>query len=148
MKFKIQAGAEIDVPSRKEIQDIVDRSNQSTWEQYTTGLVYRQYVQAGFTLQNASPQLIGGPEPGLTWSVKRVSLPIPNGTTFELHFNDGNPSTYIGDVVRGPNVFSSDSLIVKPGNQLVLYIPTGGPVAVPAVMVAFAEIPMDQEWKL
>ena len=148
MKFKINAGAEIEVPSRKEIQEIVDRSNQSAWEQWTTGLVYRSFIAPGFTLNNGVFVPFAGPEPGLTWSVKRISVPIATGVTLELHMNDGNDSTFIDNIVRGANRFGSESLVVKPGNQLGFYIPAGGPVNVTAVNMSFAEIPMDQEYKL
>lgn len=148
MKFTIQAGAEVELATPKEVKEIVNRSNQTMWEQYTTGGVYRTYVQPGFTLQNNVPQLLGGPDQGFTWSVKRISLPIPTGSTVELHYNDGAPSTYIDDLVRGAKIYSSNSLIVKPGNQLVMFIAAGGPLNVNAVMLAFEEIPVDQEWKL
>lgn len=148
MKFKVQAGAELEMATPKEVKDIVDRSNQSMWEQYTVGNVFRMYVQPAFTLNNGQAQLLGGPDQGFTWSLKRVSLPIPTGSTVELHFNDGSPSTYIDDLVRGAKLFTSNTVIVKPGNQLAMFIAAGGPLNVTAVSLAFEEIPVDQEWKL
>lgn len=144
MKFKVQAGAELDIPSTDEIKGIVDRSNQTHWEQYTTGLLSRSVSGNPLTIAAGGTAVVAGPDPGWIWEVRRISV---FGAPVDIHFNDSNPSTYIDSCIVGVNTFGSKAVIVKSGSVLIA-VNNGMSTVTVNVNLGISEVPVDQEWKL
>lgn len=157
MKFKIQAGAEIDIPSRKEISDDMNAAFTSWIAEVAQGDRYRRVTMYGtaaagtgaITLGDTAGQEIVCP-PGFVWAVK--CLAVPEGydvTTGTLALSIG--STDASAVVHPdlPLFLSLDAnqLVMHGGDKLIV---SGTATASARVWVTASvrELPASLAWRL
>lgn len=104
MKFKLQAGAELDILSAPEVRQILG----SWFTEVTRGIKFRQFsgraALAGgvWTIGgNATDnrQDVLGPEPGLLWAVTRIAVSgngfVPGTDAFSVYIDEVTPSKLI-----------------------------------------------------
>lgn len=133
MKFKITAGAEIDVLTKPELDSVL----RSWGEEFVRGRRYRKLSASG-TVTAAGTVSIGGedasgamgPDAGFVWSVKRLIVSgFANGNLLTLWINEASPSTLIESGITGTTVdptraqalrWGSNQLVMEAGERLLI----------------------------
>lgn len=123
MKFKIQAGAEIDVATKKEVRDEIEAARTSWIGEVARGDRFRRFSAyaysdaAGTVAVGQTGQYIG-PAEGFVWSVTRFAVTSGyDPATQVLSLTLGSDAT-TGSAVIIPDLGTYNDLS---GNQLVLY---------------------------
>lgn len=160
MKFKIAAGAEIDLLTKEEMSDAL-----RNWsEEFLRGRRYRKVNGTG-TVTAAGDVSIGGPDTGsemgpdegMVWSVKRLVISgLADGKHVTLWVNETSASTLVepgiigstADPTRTPSLrWGSNQLVLQAGERLLVTgssLAAGGTVTVtgqaleaPSALVAY-----------
>lgn len=123
MKFKISAGAEVDVLTKDELKDVV----QKQLKVLTSGVNYR-WVQPA---NNPTPAVAGAlsftftPQDGYIWDVETISV-LKDGTgVVRVSINEDTPSRFWAHIADDGNngntlLVSSKSLVVPAGSTLLV----------------------------
>lgn len=125
MKFKIQAGAEIDVATRDEVRQEIAAVRSSWMAEVAKGDRFVSFsgfadITAGEVLIGATGEAIG-PQPGFVWSVTRLALTNYDPTTDAVAIYRGDVSdsaTVIPLMDRRHELFSGNELVLYPGDTL------------------------------
>lgn len=155
MKFKIQAGAEIDVATKKEVRDEIAAAKTSWLAEVARGDRYRKFSAYGDSdalgaiVIGARDQRIG-PAEGFVWSVTRLAIIGYDPATQSLALATDDLAT--GSSVIIPKLSTYHDLS---GNQLVIY--SGDQLYVAGTVAASTkvwitgqarELPMPLAWRL
>lgn len=126
MKFKIAAGAEIDLLTKPEL----DAALRSWGEEYIRGRRYRKINAQGTVAADGTVSIGGasdpagmmGPDEGFVWSVKRLIFSgIADGKFLDLWLNEPSASTLVESGITGTTLDPTRTQAVRWGsNQLVL----------------------------
>ncbi|MFE3653349.1 hypothetical protein ACFXO2_37145 [Streptomyces sp. NPDC059152] len=141
MKWRIKAGAEIDVLTKDELNDVLSEQ----LDPWRGGVRYKRIPYSG-TL----PVTVDAPESGYVWSVRLLSAVFDARSPLRVYTQTTDPSSLVG-VERGDDV---DHVMRWQYNQLVLFgtqplIVAGSGVAEHATGLMYvAEVPVGQEWQL
>lgn len=97
-KFKISAGAEVDVLTEKELSQALDRLSADWMAEVTRGFKYRRFlgmgtIAAGAVLvDESSPDNILGPGPSLIWAVNSLVVSgLAVNDSVDVLINGGDP---------------------------------------------------------
>lgn len=159
-KFKIQAGADIEVVTPSELKKQLDALHAAWVADVTIGARWTRF-SATATVASSAFELGGpsrpddglGPAPGFIWDVRRVHVGGMDETDVaELYVNDANPSSLIGstDDVVGAMWLLDRQAVLYPGEALVvagssLSVANGSRITVTGMA---QEIPVSLAWKL
>jgi hypothetical protein len=154
VKFKIQAGGEIDVATRSEVREEIEAVKTSWFAEVAKGDRFVRFAGAADIVAGTidfgeySYEYIG-PREGFVWSVKRIAVTVYDPATDDLALYGGSPSS---STVIIPHM---DTLNLFPGNELVLYpgehLYVGGMVTGPGrvwITGQAREIPLSLAWRL
>lgn len=157
-KFKIQAGAEVDMISSQEMRDALKDLQMSWMTELAIGTRYTRF-SAQATIANAALDMGGsgpggqqlGPPPGFIWDVRRLRLTGLNSSdVVVVTINDDQPSSRIattGDTT-GKLFLWAEQVILYPGEVLRI---TGSSLAATGVITASGqarELPVSLAWRL
>jgi hypothetical protein len=136
MKFKLSAGAEVDVLTEHELRKALKDYAQDWMVEARTGPKSVLWwgsgaVSATGTLSiggaSVDPNAGGryGPDPSMVWSIKRWNVRgLANGDSLSAFINDAAAQRSIIDTVTGYNRFGSDELVIGGADKL-LFTGTG-----------------------
>lgn len=160
-KFKIAAGAEIDVMSKDEAEHVIQKSRASWVAEIAAGVKFRRFSASSYVRQDAS-LTIGGPEDpfndlgpadGFVWDVRRLRITgHAPADTIGVYVGDMSASQLIAttkDVIGSLFTFDKQA-ILQPGEQLVIggqALTTGGGTYV-TVSGQVRELPVSLAWRL
>ena len=127
-KFKIQAGAEIDVLTENEMRKGLKDFAASWMAETTRGDKYRRFstfadISGAEVTIGAGAQPRIGPAEGFIWAVKRIALTNydPSAETLALYLNSTESSAVVHPSLVVYNAFDSTQLVMYPGDTLVVY---------------------------
>jgi hypothetical protein len=131
MKFKLSAGGEIDILTRRELSETLREVARDWQVEASRGPRPIRWWGMG-TVDSAGALSMGGegadmatsgrwgPDPGFVWAVKRWNLRnIEDGKTISAWINDNNDSRSIRDGLTGYNDFGSDELVLLSADRLL-----------------------------
>jgi len=153
-KFKIQAGAELDLLTPKELKDELAAAMKSWRAEMARGGVFKQLQLSGTTTAGGELLMGGdlveqgaGPGPGFMWSVRRLNVVgMADGDTVTLYINDANPRSAVRSFTAAAPYygFHPNELVLKSSDRLVVagsslpvtteFVVTGGVKEVPEFM--------------
>jgi hypothetical protein len=157
-KFRIQAGAELDLLTPKEFKDELGAAFKSWREEMARGGVFKQLQLSG-TTDAAGALVMGGdlveqgagPGPGFMWSVRRLYVyGMADGDTVTVYINDANPRSAVCPITaalpyRG---FHPNELVLKGSDRLVI-AGSSLPIATEFVVTgAVKEVPEFMSWAM
>lgn len=129
MKFKINAGAEIDVITKGEMDDALKNFGTSWVQELARGDRYRDIRGAG-TITATAVSIGGdrddvnlGPSQGYVWSVKRLAViasTVDDVAKLTLFKNDNAPSSTVKPILLTYNTFDANELVLYPGDKLLV----------------------------
>lgn len=160
MKFKVQAGAELEIPSQREIQDAVSTVMTSWISENMRGGRYRRLTAMG-TITGGSLSIGGpdethqlGPASGYVWDVRRLfingyQLTAPIDVVW-VYVNDASSGSVIASTTQSESgLFRFDrQVVLYSGDNLMLAglsLAAAGPVYVTGTVL---EYPASQAWRL
>lgn len=131
-KFKLQAGAEIDVITAKEMKAALTEARRSWMQEMATGVTFPRIMASGTIAGAACDFGADGPAsdalmpaPGFLWDVRRLrinGLAANETGVISIYLNDASPSSLIcstADLAAGVRLFTfAEQLIVSPGEAL------------------------------
>jgi hypothetical protein len=127
MRFKVQAGAEIDIPSAQEIRAEFDGAMTSWAAEIGRGDKYRRFSTVGIVsggllnIGQHTDQRVG-PEAGFVWAVKRLALsnynPDTEGNALDLYVSSPNSSALVMPDMDNYNSFDANQLVLYGGETL------------------------------
>lgn len=160
-KFKVQAGAQIEVVTPKELADTVSKLYSAWVADVTIGARWTRFsavglVTTGLTFEIGGPSRPDdglGPAPGFLWDVRRLHVHGMDETDVaELYVNDANPSSLVGstDDVTGCMFTFDRQVVLYPGEALVvagsdLGVAEGTRITITGMA---QELPIPLAWKL
>lgn len=129
-KFKINAGAEIDVLTEKELSSALDKMSSSWMAEVTKGFKYRRFLGVA-TIAAASVSItegqdnILGPGAGLMWAVNSLVVGgLAVADSVDVLINDSDPvATFTRAAGTGNYVrqsFGQTDLVLNPNDYLSL----------------------------
>lgn len=161
MKFKLQAGADLELLTKEEVRDVVHGVMQDWVQQAMIGPkmveVYAQgtVTSAGaLTIGGESADLTAGnlgPQNGMLWSVKWTNVyGLQGADTLAMYKGPAVPSRLVRTDVAGYQRYGSDELVVRGGTNLQF---AGTGLATPAGTVVVItghvwELPQTMMYKL
>lgn len=156
-KFKIQAGAEIDLISKKEMEEAL-KSLASWMVEASIGARYTRVHSTGliaagsmdFGSEGSAGQILA-PPPGFIWDVRRLRITgLDAADVAKIHIGDANPSTLIATSadIAGDCFLWAEQVILYPGDSL--RIVGSGLTATGTITAAgmVRELPMSLAWRL
>lgn len=161
MKFKIQAGGEIDLLTDKELQKSLDNHVKQFNQLLSEGVEYNKLSVAvgsgtipsqgtGGGVYAGGIYELGGPEPGFIWSVKNISyigLNAVNPTHLFLNGYSNGDLIYTGLVDKGTAIIGSNGFIVKGGSK-ILAAAVAVLTAAATINIAYQQVPIKDIGKL
>lgn len=164
MKFKIQAGAELDLLTKGEMSEALETFRQAWVTEIARGDRYRRF--SGQAAISAGSFTIGGPDggpdradfgprDGYVWSVKRLAVALGDGTPLDptmenlaIYINEVSPANLVHPVFVDYQPFGSDELVLYPGDELVIAGSSLSSTGYLTVTGQAREIPMQLAWRL
>lgn len=156
MKFKIQAGGEIDLITKDEMSDLLDQHTLDFDRMLSEGLKYGKLSSGLFSAINSESTplytggvyQLGGPEPGYIWSIKNISYSNLGATGCDLLLNGNNPSDLVvqGLVNSGTQYPGSNGVMVHGGQNLM--VGAKNALVGAAIVLYYLEVPMRDIGKL
>lgn len=126
-KFKIQAGAEIDTCTKKEMEDAIAAASTNWIGEVARGDRFRRFSAYGDVLTNTitigeSPDSRIGPDPGFVWAVRRIALSVvpAAGDNIKLYHDSDNDSALICTDITNYLGFDQGELVLYPGDTLLI----------------------------
>lgn len=149
MKFKLQAGAELDLLTRDEM-----RAELQAWlDEIKRGVRFVQRTYKGTV--NAGAVLIDDPDAGpagsFCWAVTRVSVAgLTMAETVNVYLNDVAPSNFVCSIgaTPGRELFGSTGLLLNPLNRVIFAQASGLAGTEILVGVQSVELPVQLAWQL
>lgn len=156
-KFKITAGAEVDLITKKEMEEAL-RSLASWMVEASIGARYTRIHATGliaggamdFGSEGSAGQILA-PPPGFIWDVRRLRITgIAAADVANIYMGDANPSSLIatsGDIA-GDCFLWSEQVILYPGDSLRI---VGSGLSATGTVTASGlvrELPMSLAWRL
>jgi hypothetical protein len=125
VKFKIAAGAEIDLLTQGELKDTL-RGMMTSWvAEVSMGDRYRRFSAYGDIADSAlsiggTPEQEIGPDEGFVWSVKRLAVTNydPDAEALGLYINGTDSSGVVEPILSRYNPYDANQLILYPGERL------------------------------
>lgn len=157
MKFKLQAGMDLDILTRQELGEELDRSAGAWRTELSRNVRFPRIsapaVVAGgvWTVDPVSTAGKLGPRPGFIWSVMRLAV-NGNGITlgtdvWKVFVGEGSPTQFVDSATRGMN-FNAGALVIRDGENLFFSgAGTAGGTEV-AVVGQVVELPDFLAWQL
>lgn len=160
-KFKIQAGAEVDVLSKEELGSTLDEKIRNYNAMLSSGIRYSK-VAAGplsssglLQTSTAAPNgytSLGGPEPGFVWEIKTLIVPnvVASPPNIALYKNDATYYNALSAPVSATTLFQEfdpGSVILMGGSALVVGFSVAAANGV-YVVVSYKEVPIVDIGKL
>jgi hypothetical protein len=156
MKFKIQAGAELDLLTKDELSDLLDNHTSDFDRMLSRGLKYGKFsstlsenINSGASgIYTTGVFEIVGPEQGFVWSVKNITFSNLGATGCDLLINGSNPGDVIhtGLVNSGTVYPGQNGLIIPSGQNLMLGAKNA--LVNPAITLYYLEVPIRDIGKL
>lgn len=153
-KFKIQAGAEIDVLGKDELRAELDHARSNWVGEVSRGIRWRRASMSGVSDGVTGVVLFGdrsesmlGPEEGFVWLVKRLSITSYDPTTQALALYQGAASSSAIIVPKLAAYQTQMDELLMPGDSLVI----SGTVAISTKIwatVQVKEAPIALLWRL
>jgi hypothetical protein len=156
MKFKIQAGGELDILTQKEMHDELKGAMSSWITEVSRGDRYRRFAIFGdssagtaVTIGDTAVQSVG-PAEGFVWSIKRLALSSgfdPATHTLALFINSPDNSALVHPDLSAYNAFDENQLVLYPGDRLLV---TGTATASTRIWLTgqARELPISLAWRL
>lgn len=130
-KFKVKAGAELEVVTPKELADQIETLRAAWVADVTIGARWTRFSAQGRVTAAGAFEIGGpsrpddglGPAPGFVWDIRRVHVyGMAETDVAELYVNDANPSTIVGstDDVVGCMFTFDRQLVLYPGDALLV----------------------------
>lgn len=154
MKIKLQAGAELDLLTKDELDTSLKSMGANWWSEIGRGDRYRRILLTGL-VTGAGAITIGGPStpeagppPGFVWSVRRLNQSAA-GKTLALFLNDDAPGSAVGTFPTTQYwSFNPAELVLYPGDQL-LATGTGHTAGATVTLTGqVRELPLPLAWRL
>lgn len=153
MKFKVNAGVDIEVATPREVRDIVD-SVRTSWtaevakgDRFVRFSAYGDVAAAGVVIGGSGEPI--GPQPGFVWSVRRIALTNYSPTTDDLalYHGDVSDSAVVIPHLESDEFFPEASLVLYPGDSLIV---SGDHAGSGRVWLAgqARELPISLAWRL
>lgn len=163
MKFKFNAGAEIDLLTKDELSDSLAAFRQAWVQEVARGDRYPRFSLKGAPANASGDVVIGGPEDpsgqsagpadGYVWAMSRISVcdedgRIPNGDVL-VYLNDTSPGSqalpFLDSMYHG---FNGTELVLYPGDELVFRGINLDPDIRITVNGQARELPLPLAWRL
>jgi hypothetical protein len=154
MKFKIQAGAEVDIISEPEMRRIF-----ADWMvEIGRGVKFRKaggqvQLSAGTWRVDSTTKIEAGPQPGFLWSVTRVAVLgggyVPGTDSFSIFNGDPSNLTAVSSAVSRSLGFGIGEMVIQPGDVVGMTgVGTGVNGTDINVTLLVAEVPIQLAWQL
>jgi hypothetical protein len=137
MKFKLTAGADVDILTRQELGEELDRSAGAWRTELSRNVKFPRFsaqaiVAGGVWSIDPSQTSVGklGPRPGFLWSIMRLAVTgggIVVGTdVWRVFLNEASSSQFVDSSLRGMR-FDAGALVLRDGDNLFINgVGTGG----------------------
>lgn len=157
-KFKIAAGAEIDMLTNSELRKTLSDTMASWMAEVTTGARYARFSAAGL-IAGAALQIGGaeraddnlGPAPGFVWDVRRLRISgLADADVASVYVNDANPSSMVASTadVSGGLFLWGEQVVLYPGDSLLVAGASLTATGYVTVSGQVRELPMALAWRL
>lgn len=153
-KVKIQAGMELDVLTKDELDGSLKAMGANWWAEIGRGDRYQRILITAVVAADGTVSIGGpnkaeaGPPPGFVWSVRRLNHSAVDEVV-DLFLNDDQPGSAVG---RFPTIrywsFNPAELVLYPGDQLLA---TGASHTVGATVTLTGQVralPLALAWRL
>lgn len=152
-KFKINAGAEIETATKKEVEEVVRAASINWIGEVSRGDRYKRFSTYGTILGNEvqiginSTQKIG-PEAGFVWSVLRLAISV-EASNVDLYINDISTSSLVyPDMPRYFNPAVAE-IVLYGGETLIWDVDHTADDGTPVwVTGQIRELPVSLAWRL
>lgn len=166
MKFKIEAGAELDLISRGELREELAIATGAWREEISRGVKWRKFSAQGVvgTPNPAGTWLIGagapnnskdtlGPDVGFVWAVTRIAVSgngfVPGTDLFSVYVDEISPSRLVISGLTRGNTWDVGTFVLHSGEALAL---SGAGTGVAGTDVTVSgqavEVPAQLAWQL
>lgn len=161
-KVKLQAGAEIDLITAKEVKAALSEARRSWTQELSTGVTFPRIMASGAISGAACDFGADGPAsdalmpaPGFLWDVRRLrinGLAANETGVLSVYLNDASPSSLVcstADLPTGARLFVfSEQLIVMPGEALRIVGTSLTSTGTLTVSGQVRELPVTLAWRL
>lgn len=158
MKFKLQAGVELDLLTPKELGDALVDFRKSWVQELARGVTFQRVSFTG-TVDGAGVLEFGGPtgsdrtgpEAGMVWSLRRLAVTGITGTqTVSVFVNSSSPHDLLvpGITLATPILLPENTAVLHAGDDLVVAgssLTNGAKVTLSATV---KEVPEFAQWML
>jgi len=99
VKFKINAGVDIETATPGEVAGMLDSQQQSWFAEMARGLKHFEFVLTGAVTAGAVDMVDtqSGPRPGFVWAVRRLAVDqLGTGDTLRVYRAPAGPTRYVG----------------------------------------------------
>lgn len=154
MKFKINAGVDIETATPGEVAGMLDSSQQSWFAEMARGLKHFEFVLTGTVTAGAVVigDLDAGPRQGFVWAVRRLSVDqLGDGDSLSIYRAPASPSRFVDVLTPSrPSVKPAATGLVLHGGQSLQVTGTGLTTTAAELVVTgeAVECPEFMIWKL
>jgi hypothetical protein len=158
-KFKIQAGAELDVLTHDELKTALSAFTATWHQEVARGDRFRD-IRATGTIAATAVSIGGdkdtgnnlGPSAGFVWSVQRLAVvagTVDDVAKLTLFKNDNGPGSQVKPVLATYNSFGPRELVLYPGDVLLVenFSALGGSGNI-TLTGSVREVPIALAWRL
>lgn len=147
MKFKINAGAEVDVLTRDELKDELTAQTA-----VLTGGVQYRYVSVGSSPTPGALLFEFSPENGYVWDVQTISVLKSGPGVLRVSLNEDSPSNFIAhipdDASNGNSLIVSSKSLIVPAQTTLQVRTIGAFVGTGACRILVKEVFAMEQWRL
>jgi hypothetical protein len=123
VKFKVNAGVDIETTAPEEMRGMLDGSQQSWFKEMARGVKHFEFVLSGAVSGGVfdAVDLEAGPRAGFVWSVRRLSVgQLGTGDVLSVYRNPAGPTRYVGALTATSTTYKpgSGGLILHGGQSL------------------------------
>jgi hypothetical protein len=158
MKQKFNAGADLDLLTKGEVEELLKASQTSWFNEVAKGDRYRRFGVQSTVIADTTvtfgddPHNQVGPNDGFIWAVKRLNIiggEIDPGTndTF-IYLNSASPSNMVRQLVANYTAFGNNELVMYPGDQLIVTSTGLTDGTIVTLTGAVRELPLPMGWRL
>lgn len=154
-KFKITAGAEVDLITQSEMKAELKAFGQEWMYEVARGDRYRRFYAKGTIAGSAvsvggpSRKEIMGPGDNFVWAVKRLAIsPLGENDYLSLYLNDANPASLVHPRITSYVSFDACQLVLYPNDSLLLVGSSLSATGTVTVTGQARELPINLAWRL
>lgn len=131
MKFKLQAGREVDVLTQDELKHHLDQQTVSWFQEMARGMSTARFASTATPDGSSAVQFpapgepVIGPDIGFAWAVQRIDVfPLDPADTLQVYRNAPLPWNYLGPLTQGHGLKPGSKGIILRGDERLVIVGT------------------------